>query len=448
MTVKPTLYLGCIVDPYGNHPAAWLTSDARPEAATDLSSYLAIARTAEQHGFDFLFVPDSPAMPEGPLSYTSRSSRSANRLEPITLLAALCASTSHIGFIATVSTSYSEPFTVARQFASLDHLSGGRIGWNVVTTENGSAWENYGGDGVLDHHQRYERAAEYVSVVRQLWDSWDDDAVRFDQHDSYYFDPAKVRSINHAGPWFSVKGPLNISRPPQGHPLIVQAGGSEDGRELAARFADVVFTVQPNLASARDFYTDIKRRAIAHGRSPDAIKVMLGTTVVVGLDVQDAQNKLLSLGQLIHEELGRAMVERILDIDLSAIPYDAVIPVDLLPETSLRNTTYFQAVGDVIRTQNLTLRQLSARLSASRIGNAFKGAPEQIVDEMENWIGSACDGFMIRPTHFPTALNEFCESVLPHLRARGWLNPDRPKSTLRASLGLPHPSLRPDEGQA
>lgn len=441
MSQTNTIALGCIVDPYGNHPAAWLLEGARPDAATDLRTYVQIARIAEAHQFDFLFVPDSPAMPEGPLAQASRSPRSANRLEPITLLAALSAVTQRIGLIATVSTSYSEPFTIARQFASLDHLSGGRVGWNVVTTENATAWENYGARGVLEHEQRYSRATEYVNVVRQLWDSWEDDAVRFDQGNSQYFDPDSVRSINHVGPWFSVKGPLNISRSPQGHPLIVQAGGSEDGRELAARFADVVFTVQPDLDSARAFYADIKRRVVAHGRGADSIKVMLGTTIIAGEDEADAQRQLLALGERVHEDLGRASVERILDIDLSAVAYDDAIPTSLLPASSNRNTTYFQALSDLIRTQGLSLRQVSARLSASRIGNAFTGSPCDIVDEMALWAADACDGFMIRPTHFPASLNQFCERVLPVLRARGLVAEKSIGGTLREALKLPRPAV-------
>lgn len=441
MTNKRKIIVGCIVDPYGNHPAAWLTESALPGAATDLANYLQIARTAEAHGMDFLFIPDSPAMPEGQLSEASRSSRGTNRLEPITLLAALAAGTHRIGLIATVSTSYSEPFTTARQFASLDHLSGGRIGWNVVTTENASAWENYSASGVTDHAHRYARAAEYVSVVRKLWDSWDDTAVVFDKASSIYFDPGKVRPINHAGHFFSVKGPLNISRPPQGHPVIVQAGGSEAGRDLAARFADVVFTVQPDIASARTFYADIKRRAVEAGRSADAIKVLLGTTVVTGVNEEVAENKLVALGALVHEDTGRASVERVLGIDLSGVGYDSMIPVALLPPGSNRNTTYFQALCELIRTQRLTIRQVSARLSASRIGNVFKGSAAHIADQMEVWALDACDGFMVRPTHFPAALDEFCTAVLPQLRERGHI-PEPPSGvSLRDALGLARPPV-------
>ncbi|UVL53648.1 NtaA/DmoA family FMN-dependent monooxygenase [Pseudomonas sp. B21-036] len=441
MTTRSPIPLGCIVDPYGNHPAAWLTATAKADAATQLATYKAIARLAEVHGLDFVFVPDSPAMPEGSLAQASRSPRSTNRLEPLTLLAALAAVTERIGLIATVSTSYSEPFTIARQFASLDHISGGRVGWNVVTTENGGAWENYAGQGALAHGDRYLRAQEYVEVVRRLWDSWADDAVVFDQAAGHYFEPSRVKPIDHRGRWFSVKGPLNISRPPQGHPVIVQAGGSPEGRDLAARYADLVFTVQPDIDSARAFYADIKRRASAHGRSPQAIKVLLGTTVVVGMDKADADAQLVALGELIDEEQGRAMVERILEADLSGVSYEAPIPTALIPSSSNRNTTYFNALSDAIRSHGLSLRQVAGRLSATRIGNAFVGDAQQIVDEMETWLEGACDGFMVRPTHFPTSLDVFCDQVVPVLRQRGLIRSAPAAGTLRDALGLPRPSV-------
>lgn len=440
MNEQTSIPLGCILDCYGNHPAAWLTTDSKADAATNFASYLAIARKAEANHFDFLFVPDSPGMPEGSLDQISRSPRSVNRLEPLTLLAALASVTKEIGLIATVSTSYSEPYTVARQLASLDHISNGRIGWNVVTTENANAWRNYSDSGQQDHGKRYARANEYVEVVQKLWDSWDDDAIVFDRAGGRYFDPNKVRPIDHEGDFFAVKDPLNLARPPQGHPVIVQAGGSEAGRELAAKYADVVFTVQPDLESAQRFTAEIKGRLLKYGRSPASLKVMVGTTMVVGDNEAHADGKLLELGNLVHEDAGRAMIERILEVDLSSVPYDAQIPDGVLPSQSNRNTTYFDALASMIRNEALTLREVSARLSASRIGNVFKGSPEAIVDSIQHWVASgACDGFMLRPTVFPGSLDEFCDKVLPLMRRRGISRSADATGTLRDSLGLLRP---------
>lgn len=435
--------IGCILDSFGNHPGAWLDPRIAKDCSTDIEHYLHIAKIAEDAGLDFLFVADSPALPEGDLDQISRSPKSVNRFEPVTLLSALASNTHRIGLVATASTSYNDPYSLARQFASLDHISKGRIGWNIVTTENSNAWANYGNSGQDSHGNRYDRANEFVDVVRGLWDSWDDDAFIFNQADHRYFDPKRVHELNHTGHYFSVRGPLNISRPPQGYPVLVQAGGSPAGRELSGRVADVVFTVQPDIESARTSYAQTKTELSRFGRTADELRVMLGVTVVVGDTIKEVEEKIDQLGSWIHEEAGRAMVERILEADLSSVGYDSQVPESLLPSNSNRNTTYFLAVKQLITHERLTLRQISARLSLSRIGQAFKGTPAQIVDEMTHWISQgACDGFMLRPTDFPNNLSDFCSKVLPELEHRGLYNSKKPICTFREALGLKRPASR------
>ena len=431
---------GCILENYGSHPAAWLVSQSPVDSATDPHHYIGLAKLAEEAKLDFVFVADTPCLPEGDLEALSRSPRYINGLEPLTLLSVLSAHTSHIGLVGTISSSYNEPFNVARAVASLDHLSGGRAAWNVVTTGSLNAPANFGRDANLDHAVRYERAREFVEVVRGLWDTWGDDAVIREAAESRYFDPQKLRPLNHKGQHFSVAGPLNIARPPQGHPVVVQAGGSDAGRELAAETADMVFMVESSLDGARGYYNDLKGRMAKFGRRPDELKLMQGITIVVGTTAAEADMKTAALSSRIHEDVGKTVIGTAIGVDLTDMDFDAVIPPERIPAESNRGQTYHRVISRMATEEKLTIRQMSARFAESRIGNTLKGTPETIADTLEAWHeAGAVDGFMLRSMVFPDSLRDFCQLVVPELQRRGLMRFDYAGKTLRSNLGLARP---------
>ncbi|CAH1689101.1 Nitrilotriacetate monooxygenase component A [Hyphomicrobiales bacterium] len=431
---------GCILENYGSHPAAWLVSESSADSATDPNHYVGLAKLAESAKLDFVFVADTPCLPEGDIESLSRSPRYINGLEPLTLLAVLSAHTSHIGLVGTLSSSYNEPFNVARAVASLDHLSGGRAAWNVVTTGSLNAPANFGRDANLDHAVRYERAREFVEVVRGLWDTWGDGAIIRNVGESRYFDPRKLRPLNHKGKHFSVAGPLNIARPPQGHPVVVQAGGSDPGRELAAETADMVFMVESSLEGARSYYSDLKGRMKKFGRRPDELRLMQGITIVVGNTIAEAEAKTAVLSSRIHEDVGKTVIGTAIGVDLSGMDFDARIPPDLIPAESNRGQTYHRVISRMAIEEKLTIRQMSARFAESRIGNTLKGTPETIVDTLEAWYrADAVDGFMLRAMAFPDSLRDFSELVVPELQRRGLMRQDYAGKTLRSHLGLARP---------
>ena len=325
------LKLGAFLMAGGHHVAAWRHPETPAEAGLDLRHYKRLAQIAEAAKFDTLFVADSVAAPRDEIA--SRMARSVY-FEPLTLLSALSAVTEHIGLIATATTSYNEPYHVARKFASLDHLSGGRAGWNLVTSDNAAEAQNFGRDQHISHAERYSRAREFHQVVTGLWDSWEDDAFIRDKASGAYYDPAKVHVLNHQGEHFRVKGPLNVARSPQGQPVIVQAGSSEIGRDLAAQTAEVVFTAQTSLANAQAFYADLKGRLSQYGRHPDSLKIMPGMFVVVGATEAQAQEKFQTFQQLVEPEVGVALLGRMLgNFDLSEYPLDGPLPVLPLTES-------------------------------------------------------------------------------------------------------------------
>jgi alkanesulfonate monooxygenase len=432
--------LGLFVAERGHHIAAWRDPAAETAGDVGFSHYANIASIAERGCLDFLFNADIAA-PSGPYSAERwRRTTGASRVEPLTLLAAMSSVTRRIGLIATMSTTYYEPFHIARFFAGLDQLSGGRVGWNVVTTYAEGEAQNFGRDVHLSHDERYERAEEFTRVVLGLWDCWEDGAIVADRESGIFLDPTKLHPLDHRGDHFSVRGPLTVGRSAQGQPVLVQAGQSEVGREFAARTAEVIFTVQQELDEARDFYTDIQKRAAAHGRPANAIRIMPGLVPVVGSTMDEAAEKYEKLQMLIHPDLGISLLSHLLGFDLSGYPVDGP-----LPELPLTNTQQGRQklVIDLARRENLTLRQLYMKVGGVRAHLTLCGTPEYIADIMEEWIaGGAADGFNILPPTFPSGLEEFVDHVIPELRRRGSFRTEYRGTTLRDHLDLPVPDSK------
>jgi N-acetyl-S-(2-succino)cysteine monooxygenase len=369
----------------------------------------------------------------------SAAPRSTSRIfEPITLLSALAAVTERIGLVATATTSYNEPYHIARKFASLDIISGGRAGWNIVTSARENEAFNFGREAHYPHEERYERAREFTNVVLGLWESWDEDAFIRDKESGLFFDPQKVHVLEHKGPYFSVRGPLNVPRTPQGHPVLVQAGSSETGRDFAAEFGEVIFTAHLTMSDAQAFYADLKARLATRGRNPHDVKILPGLSFVVAPTKEEAQAKFDFLQSLIHPMVARELVSMTLGgVDLSDVPMDAQLPE--LSGTNASQST-FDSIMQLARREQLTIRQLGMRLAAGRQRLHVTGTPEHIADLMEEWFDSgAADGFNILPPYLPGALNDFVDLVIPELQRRGVFRTDYEGRTLRENLGLPRP---------
>jgi N-acetyl-S-(2-succino)cysteine monooxygenase len=445
MTDRRMLNLGILVHPFGQHPASWLHPAAVMGGEVSLEHYTAIARKAEEGLFDFLFIADAPQTREGNIQAFKRWPLYMAQFEPLTLLSALAGVTTRLGLAATVSTSFYEPYNLARQFASLDHLSRGRAAWNVVTSSSLGVSRNFGQDELENHAARYRRAREFLDVVQGLWDSWDDDAFTRDIEGVQYFDPDKLHKLRHRGEFYAVEGGLNVPRPPQGHPVIVQAGGSEDGRALAAETAEVVFTAERTLAGAREFRGDLHNRMPGCGRSPDALKTVVSLSTVIGRTEEEAREKFEFLQSRLHPDVGREIVSiDLAGIDLSKVPVDQPIPPDLLPENTNRGKTYLKSVKDLIAAKgNPTLRELYLHYAASRGGLVFVGTAAGVADMMAEWFeAGAADGFMLSFATLPTELAAFVELVIPELQRRGLFRTAYEGSTLREHLGLARPKSR------
>lgn len=409
---------------HGHHVAAW----RHPQ--TDLESnpfkvFRQQVQNAERACLDAVFFADSLALTGG-----------VPALEPLTLLSALAASTDRIGLIGTATTTYNEPYTVARQFASLDQISEGRAGWNLVTSDNAAEAANFGRDQHVAHAARYERAREFHQVVTGLWDSWDDGALINDKDGGRLIDPARVRKLDHRGPHFAVAGPLNVSRSAQGRPVVVQAGGSEAGRDLAAATAEVVFTAQPSLAKARDFYRDMKRRVVEHGRSPESLKVMPGLFAVVGRSRGEADDKFGELQRLIEPKAGLALLGRMIgNFDLSGYPLDGPLPE--LPQTQDGQRSRQQLLTDLAQGEQLTIRQLYERIAGGRGHFTVVGTAREVADQMQAWFEQeAADGFNFMAPALPGGLDDFLSLVVPELQRRGLFRTEYRGATLREHLGL------------
>lgn len=436
MTNKKQLKLGAFFMLPGHHAVAWRHPEAKAENVLNFEFIKEQALTAERGKFDMVFLADGVAA--GATSAAFGKEHSAS-FEPFTLLSSLAAVTKNIGLVGTVSTTYTEPFNLARQFASLDHLSKGRAGWNVVTSGGKEAAANFGQDELL-HAKRYERAHEFVDVVKKLWDSWEEDAILFNQEEAQFLDPSKVHFINHTGKWLSVAGPLNIPRPVQGHPVVVQAGSSDSGKELAAETAEVIFTAWQTIEEAKDFYRDVKGRMAKYGRSPEELKIMPGIFPVIGDTEEEAKEKYQQLVDLIPESIGVARLSSQLGVDLRQFPVDGPLP-DLPHLNEINgNKSRFQLVKDLADRENLTIRQLYQRTAGGRGHREIIGTPVQIADQLQEWFeNEAADGFNIMPPVFPSGLNDFVEKVIPELQKRGIFRNEYEGTTLRENLGLKTP---------
>ena len=383
-------------------------------------------------------MADHLAVLNMPMEALKRSATPTS-FEPFTLLPALAEATEHIGLVATGSTTYDEPYHVARRFASLDHISGGRAGWNIVTTSNPDASLNFGLEEALEHSDRYARAREFYDVVTGLWDSWADDAFLQDQESGIYFDPEKLHVLDHKGKYFSVRGPLNIARPIQGWPLIVQAGSSDAGRQLAAETAEAVFTSHSDLAAGQQFYTDVKARAARVGRDGDHIKILPACFVVIGDTVEEARAKRAKIDSLVHFDSAIASLSIALGHDASKFDPDGPLPD--IPESNASKSGRERAIKMAAR-EDLTVRQLAQRLGGYS-GAAMVGTPETIADEMAEWLETrGSDGFTVMFSHLPGGLDEFCDRVVPELQRRGLFRREYAGATLRENLGLPRPANR------
>jgi len=436
------LHLGAFLYPTGHHIAAWRHPGSQADAGVDFRHYARLAQAAEAAKFDLVFLADGVGTRGDDVEFLSRTAHSyVAQFEPLTLLSALAAVTERIGLVGTASTSFNEPFHIARKFASLDHISGGRAGWNLVTSSSEHEARNFNRDAHFDHAERYARAEEFADVVRGLWDSWDDDAFVRDRAAGRFFDPAKRHVLDHRGRFFQVRGPLNVARPPQGHPVVVQAGASPAGTRLAARTAEVIFTAQQTLDDAVAFYADVKGQLAALGRDPDTLKIMPGVFPVVGRTESEAKEKFDALQSLIDPTVGLALVSGLTGgFDLSAYPLDGPIPP--LPETNASKSRQMLTL-ELARRENLTIRELYLRIAGARGHWQLVGTPEQIVDQLEaRFVHYGADGYNVMAPTLPGGLDDFIALVLPELRRRGRFRSDYAGRTLRDHLGLRRPGRR------
>lgn len=428
------LRLGANLNGVGNSISFWRHPDIPINASVNLDFYKKQALKAEEGKFDLLFIADGLFINE------KSNPHFLNRFEPLTLLSVLAGATSHIGLVATLSTSYSEPFTVARQFASLDQISGGRAGWNVVTSPLEGSALNFGKGEHPNHALRYEIAEEHLNVVKGLWDSWEDDAFIGDKENGVFFDPSKLHTLNHKGEHFSVQGPLNVARSKQGHPVVFQAGSSESGKDLAARSADAVYTGHETLEEAKEFYRDVKARAVAYGRKVEDILIFPGIGPIVGRTEEEAERKYQEMAELVSIDQALNYLGRYFDhYDFSQFPLDEPFPeIGDLGSNSFRSTT--DKIKQQAREQGLTLRQVALLASTPR--TSFIGTPDQIADQIQEWFeGEAADGFNIR-TVVPNGLADFVDLVVPVLQERGLFRTEYEHETLRGNLGLEIPRNR------
>jgi FMN-dependent oxidoreductase (nitrilotriacetate monooxygenase family) len=435
MAASRQLALNLFIYPGGHHEAAWRYKGSEPQRAFDIGYYQDLARRAEAAKFDAVFFADGPALADN-IRYAARF-----RLEPITWLAAIAAATSRIGLIATASTTYTEPYNLARLFASLDHISHGRAGWNIVTTSAPQAAQNFGLPEHPPHGERYEKAREFLDVVTRLWDSWEDDALVIDPASGIFADSDKIHTIDHVGKHFRVRGPLNTARSPQGRPVYVQAGSSEDGRGFAAQFAEAIFTAHQTLSSAQQFYADIKSRAKAFDRNPDHVKILPGISPFIGSTQAEAKALQEEFDDLIQPDYSLVQLRQMIGVDLSGHDLDAPFPRHLIDPKGPRGVaSRFQLVVDIIDREQPTIRQLLRRLAGGRGHWVIAGTPEEIADNIQTWFESgAADGFNVMPPWLTGGFDAFAEHVVPILRKRGLFREDYSGTTLRDHYGLPRP---------
>jgi FMN-dependent oxidoreductase (nitrilotriacetate monooxygenase family) len=434
---KDKLRLGAFFHPTGHHIAAWLHPGAQIDAGSNFAHYVSMTQAAERAKFDLVFLADAVATRDGNLEGLCRWPQYMAYFDPLTLLAGLAAVTKHIGLAATATTSYNEPYHIARRFASLDLMSGGRTAWNVVTSSNASEAYNFGRESHFAHGDRYERAREFVEVVKGLLDSYDDDAFIRDRKSGIYFDPGKIHFLNHKGKHFTVRGPLNVSRPLQGYPVIIQASASETGKDLAGEIAEVIFTPLHELEQGQRFYKDLKEHAAKFGRSREDLVIMPGLNVVVARTEKEAHEKIEYLQTLIHPAVGKELLSNALGgIDLSDYDVDKPLPDHVIsPEDRESNPRY-----SYLFKERLTIKQMYQKYGAARGQRTVVGTPTQIADQMERWfLNRAVDGYLIQPPVLPKGLDDFIELVIPELQDRGIFRTEYEGQTLRENLGLRRP---------
>ena len=435
MTNQRKMRLGAFFSGMGSNMASWRHPEAVADGAINLDYYKTLTRKAETAKMDFVFFGDG--------LYISEKSHPIflTRFEPLTLLAALAGDTTHIGLAATLSTTYSDPYTVARQFASIDHISNGRAGWNIVTSPLEGSALNYSKPEHPEHDLRYRMADEYMEVTKGLWDSWEDDAFIRDKDTGEFFDPTKMHRLNHKGEFYSVQGPLNIHRSKQGRPVLIQAGSSEAGKEFAARHADAVFAGQGSLEGAAAFYQEIKRRGAKFGRHPDEILILPGCAPIVGRTQEEAEQKYQEIANLVFIDDALNYLGRYFnDLDFTQFELDEPFP-DLgdFGRNGWESTT--DRIKQLAIEENLTLRQMALRETTPK--TVFIGTPVQVADTMQAWFeGGGADGFMVNPTVLPVGFNDFVDYVVPILRARGLFRTEYEDDTLHGNLGLPIPVNR------
>jgi FMN-dependent oxidoreductase (nitrilotriacetate monooxygenase family) len=437
---KDKLKLGAFIHPTGNHVAAWLHPDSQIDAGVNFRHYVELAQTAERAKFDLMFVADAVATRDGNLDALKRWPQYMAYFDPTMLMAGLASVTNHLGLVATATASFNEPYNIARRFASLDLMSGGRAGWNVVTGSSTAEAFNFNRDALEEHDKRYEKADEFVEVVRGLWDSWDDDAFVRDRKTALYFDPQKLHYLHHKGKHFSVRGPLNVARPPQGHPVIANAGVSDTGKEFAAKYAELIFTPLHSLEQAQALYGDLKGRMVKYGRNPDHLKITPGLNIIVGRTDAEAEEKHQFLQSLIHPDVGRMLLSQEMGLDLLPFPVDQELPYHLIDE---KGTAQRVRLIEQARREKMTIRDMYLWYGGARGNRTIKGSPQTVVDNMEEWfLKEGIDGFLVQPGVLPVGLNEIVELVIPELQRRGLFRTEYEGRTLRENLGLPRPVSR------
>ena len=438
MPAARQMHLTAFMRPTSLHPGAWRYPGAWPDSNFNFSRLKTSIRRLEAAKFDAFFMADHMAVLNLSIDALKRS-HTTTSFEPFTLLSALSQATERIGLVATGSTTFDVPWHIARRFASLDHISDGRAGWNIVTTSNPQAALNFGLDEHMEHADRYRRAREFFDVVTGLWDSWADDAFVRDVDAGTYVDPAKMHVLGHAGEFFKVKGPLNIARPVQGWPVIVQAGASEPGRQLAAETAEAVFTAQNDLAMAKAFYADMKARTAKAGRNPEHIKILPGCFIVIGDTLEDARAKRARLDSLV--DYANAIGQLSINLGVDASTFDPDKPLPEIPETNAGKSSRERMIV-LARAENLTVRQLAQRVGGHG-GLGMTGTPKSVADEMQRWLEEGgSDGFTIQFPYLPGGLDDVCDKLVPELQARGLFRRDYEGTTLREHLGLPRPPNR------
>jgi FMN-dependent oxidoreductase (nitrilotriacetate monooxygenase family) len=438
MIRRRQLHLNLFIHSRGHHEASWRHPLSSPLPLTDIRYYQDLAQRAEAGLFDAIFLADQLALGD------DAAQAARTWLEPVTVLAAVAAVTSRVGLIATASTTYTEPFNLARQFGSIDHISNGRVGWNIVTSWLATAARNYGGNGQIGHGDRYAQAEEFMAVVKGLWDSWAEDAVLDDRIGGRYANPDRIRPINHQGERYQVEGPLNLPRTPQGRPVLVQAGSSDVGRGFAARHAEAVFTAHLEKATAREFYKDLKRLVAEVGRDPEQVLILPGLSPMIASTEAEARRLAQETNDLCDPEVGRKRLSgRFGGYDFSHLPLDRPLTPDDFPDPgsvqAARSRT--EVIIGLVRRERPTLRQLLGTLAGARGHFIFAGTPEQVADLIEDWFtDGAADGFNIMPPLLPAMLDVFSAEVIPILQRRGLFRTAYEGTTLREHYGLDWPA--------